>query len=109
MLQRLYGHIGGTSYIGSHFFLKSKIAPFGTKGDVRYLSTFVRPAEEIKTVGVDYYNTYGQKMRNYSTYNGIISENGLRIENGMNVTKGDVHYLSAFVLLSREEKILQHL
>ena len=56
-----------------------------TKGDVHYLSTFVRPAEEIKTVGVDYYNTYGQKMRNYSTYNGIISENGLRIENGMNV------------------------
>ena len=33
MLQRFYGHIGGTSYIGSHFFLKSKIAPFGTKGD----------------------------------------------------------------------------
>ena len=41
-------------------------------------------AEEIKTMGINYTSISGEVMQNYSTYNGIISENGLRMENGLN-------------------------
>ena len=39
--------------------------------------------EELQTMGINY-TVDGVAVRNYSTYNGIISENGLRLENGLN-------------------------
>lgn len=43
------------------------------------------PAEEMKTMGINYFDSNGNQMQNYSTYTGIISENGLRLENNLNV------------------------
>ena len=40
--------------------------------------------EEIQTMGINYTDSQGNKMRDYKTYTGIISENGLRAENGIN-------------------------
>lgn len=42
------------------------------------------PEEEMQTMGINYC-VNAEKVRNYKTYNGIISENGLRIENGLNL------------------------
>ena len=39
--------------------------------------------EELQTMGINY-TVNGIAARNYSTYNGIISENGLRLENELN-------------------------
>ena len=55
------------------------------QGQIPYDVGQTWPAEEIKTMGINYTDTAGNSMRNYSTYNGIISENGLRLENGLNV------------------------
>lgn len=43
------------------------------------------PAEEAKTVGGNYVNELNQTMQNYTSYSGIICENGLRLENGLNM------------------------
>ena len=40
--------------------------------------------EELQTTGLNYTDSIGNSRRNYASYNGIISENGLRIENGLN-------------------------
>ena len=40
--------------------------------------------EELQTMGINYTDAAGNVLRNYGTYNGIISENGLRLENGLN-------------------------
>ena len=41
--------------------------------------------EELQTMGINYTDATGNPMRNYGSYVGIISENGLRLENGLNV------------------------
>lgn len=43
------------------------------------------PIEELETTGLNYMDADLNQMRNYSSYEGIISENGLRIENGLNI------------------------
>lgn len=43
------------------------------------------PEEELQTVGINYTDAAGNPLRNYASYDGIISENGLRLENGLNV------------------------
>ena len=40
--------------------------------------------EELQTMGINYTDVYGKPLRNYDSYVGIISENGLRLENGLN-------------------------
>jgi len=35
--------------------------------------------------GINYTDMAGNQIKNYKTYTGIISENGLRIENGLNL------------------------
>lgn len=37
--------------------------------------------EELQTSGINYNDSSGNPIRQYTTYNGIISENGLRLEN----------------------------
>ena len=41
--------------------------------------------EELQTMGINYTDIYGNKVRDYKTYTGIISENGLRTENELNL------------------------
>ena len=43
------------------------------------------PQEELQTMGINYTDVNGNAIRDYSSYMGIISENGLRLENGLNV------------------------
>ena len=54
------------------------------QGQIPYDVGLIWPAEEIKTMGINYMDTAGVWMQNYSTYSGRISENGLRLENGLN-------------------------
>ena len=39
------------------------------------------PEEELQTLGINYTDKNGNPLRTYGTYEGIISENGLLIEN----------------------------
>lgn len=41
--------------------------------------------EELQTMGIDYTNLNGKPLRSYNSYFGIISENGLRLENRLDV------------------------
>jgi len=43
------------------------------------------PVEELQTVGINYTDAAGNPLRTYDSYVGTISENGLRLENGLNV------------------------
>lgn len=52
-------------------------------GFIPYDNPRIWREEELQTMGINY--TVGDvAVRNYATYNGIISENGLRLENGLN-------------------------
>ena len=48
-------------------------------------SPYLWREEELQTMGINYTNAAGDPLCNYSSYVGIISENGLRLENGLNV------------------------
>ena len=43
------------------------------------------PVEELQTMGINYTDAAGNPLRTYDSYVGTISENGLRLENGLNV------------------------
>ena len=55
------------------------------QGFIPYDGNMSAAAEEYKTMGINYTDAAGNLMRNYSSYNGTITENGLRLENGLNV------------------------
>ena len=40
--------------------------------------------EELQTMGINYTDEFGNPIRQYNSYIGIISENGLRLENNLN-------------------------
>lgn len=40
--------------------------------------------EELQTMGINYTDEFGNSIRRYNSYIGIISENGLRLENNLN-------------------------
>lgn len=40
--------------------------------------------EELQTMGINYTDEFGNPIRRYNSYIGIISENGLRLENNLN-------------------------